>query len=654
MLIINDNYSQTFHYQHPQIRIFNFKEKFSTIGEKRNFGLKNALGDLILQLDDDDLLLPTYLDNLKKAIGDNGWLCAQKPIMYYDNSDKVILCPTPQYNTFLYRRQPIIGGIEYDTVNYDELTPFYNKVTQRSRINGIYRQLKPHEYGYVYRQDINEDKRYKMSDFKKESLDIQNQILLGLKDSSGDITLKPKWNKDYTSIIKKNLITVSIPDNLKQPKFDELISAAKKESETWNVVKPTWTSALKFLNAVKSRGILSTTLDVIGINDTFGNRVSDEIYKQRRLSCFGDKNNGINPCYRLTHTPNRGYFCGGCGCGNNDLAKLDGDTPDEYTKLHYPQLECPLKRTGFSNESHEIPLSVVIPVVNDNEELNLTIKSIRETSPQNVEIIVVDDFSDVPVKIEDSTVKLIRREERIGAGNSKHVGVEVAKSKHILIIDSHMRFVLGWFEEAMKLVPNSPKTLWCTVCLGLNESNMDCSKAKGSYYGADLILYEPEKKRVFQGVWTNRKPGENYEVSCVMGACYFVHKDYFLSIGGTKDHKKWGSLEPLLSLKYWLSGGEVRVMTNAKIGHKFREKSPYLPDIKCIEYNKIRPLKTFLPDDLYNCLLDKIPASKSKTEALQMIETDKHEIEKDKQTYRNMFVHDIYWFMNKFGIKKSL
>jgi hypothetical protein len=67
-------------------------------------------------------------------------------------------------------------------------------------------------------------------------------------------------------------------------------------------------------------------------------------------------------CSRLQYVKNRGYFCGGCGCGNNDLARLDADSPDEYTKLHYPYLECPLKRSGFSNATQEPSLCVIIPV----------------------------------------------------------------------------------------------------------------------------------------------------------------------------------------------------------------------------------------------------------------------------------------------------
>ena len=294
-------------------------------------------------------------------------------------------------------------------------------------------------------------------------------------------------------------------------------------------------------------------------------------------------------------------------------------------------------------------LSIVIPVLNDNEEANLTIESIRATSPNDVEIIVVDDCSDTPVKLTDPHVKLTRREQRMGAGNSKHLGVELANSKHVLLIDSHMRFANDWYEQAMKLLPDSPKTLWCAICIGLNKDCMDMAHPRGAYYGANLVLYD-DKKRIFQGVWTKKMPGENYEISCAMGACYFVNRDWFLRIGGTKSHKMWGSLEPFISIKYWLSGGEVRLMSNVKIGHKFRNEAPYSTEIKYIEYNKIRPMKTILPDEMYKLLLSKIPDDVNKVSALQIIEKEKGDIESEQEHYRKIFVHDIYWFLKKFGI----
>lgn len=660
LLVINDNPLQTLHYDHHQIRIFNLKEKFNTIGEKRNFGLRNANGDLIIQLDDDDLFLPDYLENLNAAIGDSDWIFAQKPILYYDSTDATILSPVPQFNTFVYRRSAVVGKVEYQATNYDELTPFFDFVTKRLKSKGLYKQLKQDQYGYVYRQDMNGDRKYCMSKFVSETIDQQNEFLVGLGDTTGDITLVPHWRKHYPTIIKNNLKIPAPHPKFSNPKVEAALKQAKKDTDQWNVVKPTWDKAMSFLEAVKSRGIISTALDVTGVNKTKGVRVSDEVLKERRLSCFGDKEQKIAPCTRLNFVQNRGFFCGSCGCGNNNLARLDADSPDEYTKLHYPELECPLKRKGFSNAeldgylkvSNKSPLSIIIPVLNDNEELNLTIQSIRDTSPPNVEIIVIDDKSDVPAVVTDKNVKFVRLEERKGVGATRHLGATMATSDYLLFVDSHMRFEKSWYNNVMKRLTSNPENIvWCGTCLGLDKDNMDIAHPKGEYHGARLTLYDKKENQIFEGKWIDMKEGDDYEISCLMGACYFFHKSWFMKIGGTKSLKMWGSDEPLLSAKTYLAGGCIKMMKDVKIGHKFRDNASYSTNVSYLTYNKLRSIKMLFSNELYEKLASKVQDDGDKQAALQMMEQDKEEIEAERQYYKTIFVKDETWLCEKFNLK---
>jgi len=207
---------------------------------------------------------------------------------------------------------------------------------------------------------------------------------------------------------------------------------------SWQAVKPTWANALKLISAIKSRGIVSTTLDITGIDNSQGERVSDDIYNERKISCFGDITKNINPCFRLQYVAQRGYFCGGCGCGKNELARLDSDSPDAYTKLHYPKLECPLRRKGFSNYPNESILSIIITCCNEPEAfLNRTIDSIRKTAGHRPEIIIIDDASTVPVK---SKERVIRNDTRIGVGRSRHKGATFASNPYVSFTDGHMIF----------------------------------------------------------------------------------------------------------------------------------------------------------------------------------------------------------------------
>jgi glycosyltransferase involved in cell wall biosynthesis len=296
-------------------------------------------------------------------------------------------------------------------------------------------------------------------------------------------------------------------------------------------------------------------------------------------------------------------------------------------------------------------ISIIIPVLNDNEELNLTIQSIRETSPENVEIIVIDDGSDIPVKLLDGNVKLFRFNQRKGAGQSRHFGAINASSKHLLFIDAHMRFDKNWFNNAMERITSTPKTLWCGSCLGLNETNMDMSKPRGLYTGANLVLYAEKNKTIFDGVWRkDEKNKDDYEISCVMGACYFIHKDWYFYIKGLEQTMMWGSEEPILSIKTWLAGGEVRLMKSVRLGHKFRDTSPYSTNISHIYYNKLAYMYMLLPDDLNMKLRSKFVNNGNYHAALNLIEENKLILTEEKRYYQSIFQYDIYWLCNKFQI----
>lgn len=691
LLIINDCDVQTINFNHPQIRIFNLKEKFKSISDKRNFGKSNISGDWIMSVDDDDFLLPDYLQNITEIIDKfkADWISCQRPILYY-SSKKIYLSPVPQTNTFFYTKNTS-KNFFYESSGKDELNPFYSKTMIHSRGKKVLTSLKPEKCGYVWRRADEELRKYALADiFSTKSTEEEQDVLLkSIKCPVGVIDLNPKWSKDYVDIIKSNLKIIpaqyayknikgseeifNIVQNVLKDKSNKIPDPSSKlikniqessnnvisTQNNWKLVKPSWDKAIKFLEAIRSRGIISTALDVVGINKSYGERISEEILRRRKQSCFGNEIKGIAPCQRLKFIKQKGYFCGECGCGDRELARLDSTFPGGYTKLHYPYLECPLRKRGFINEltpeyikiSNKTPLSIIIPVLNDNVELNFTIESIRDTSPLNVEIIVIDDKSDNPVVVNDKTVKIIRLEERLGVGATRHIGATNATSDYLLFIDSHMRFDPSWYNNIMtRLISNLPKIVWCATCLGLDEECMDINNPKGLYHGARLALYEEKENQVFEGKWDLEKVGTEYEISCLMGACYFFHKSWFFHIGGTKSLKMWGSDEPLLSAKTLLAGGIIKLVKDVRIGHKFRSAASYGTDPVYIIYNKLRSIKMLFSNFLYEELKFKIPNDDSKIRALEMLERDSKEIEKEKQYYRTIFTRDEKWLCETYSV----
>jgi len=417
----------------------------------------------------------------------------------------------------------------------------------------------------------------------------------------------------------------------------------------WTAVKTTWKNADSFLTAVQSRGYAAAAADYIGLNKTSGKRVDDLTFALRRRSCFGD---GLTPgCEMMIQTQN-GRFCSACACKENKLARLDEAVEGGYTKLHYPELQCPLAREGFSNHKRS-ELSVVIPTLNEDGELWATVESVRKTAPHDVEIIVIDDGSTTPVKLPDPSVRVIRNSIRAGCSGSRHIGLMRSTRKYTLFLDAHMRCVPGWYEKAIERLEKSPHTIWCGLCWMLDEKNTDLKKATAACHGGKLALIDSPDP--FTTSWAdNKTDADDYELSCLLGACYFAPRQWLLHLRGFHNMTYWGSDEQALSIKSWLAGGDVRLAKSVQFGHRFRKSFPYPMTYEDVYYDRLRALKTLTDEKTYELVSARFPNNPALTVALKRLELHKSVIERERDYYRKIFVRSFDWLCDKFNIKQPM
>lgn len=91
---------------------------------------------------------------------------------------------------------------------------------------------------------------------------------------------------------------------------------------------------IMFAASLTSRGLTNTKTDI-------------PTKQLRVLSCFG--HDDIQPCPFLKESKIVGkHFCNKCGCGDKKHTWLLKES-DDYSKLDYPKLDCPMKMPGFSN-----------------------------------------------------------------------------------------------------------------------------------------------------------------------------------------------------------------------------------------------------------------------------------------------------------------
>lgn len=298
-------------------------------------------------------------------------------------------------------------------------------------------------------------------------------------------------------------------------------------------------------------------------------------------------------------------------------------------------------------------LSVIITALNEDiNRLTNTINTINEYSNYDVEIIVIDDCSDNPVSNIDSSVKLFRNPIRLGCAPSRHFGATVASGKYLLFTDAHMIYHPDWYSSFNKIVANlDDNVAICGTCIGLDDTHTDINKSCGSYTGARLALYDKRENQVIEGKWIQEKAGDLYNISCMMGAIYFINREYFLKLRGLSELKMWGSDEPCLALKILQSGGKMILSKEIKAGHFFRGTSPYVTGMQYLVYNKIRMAKTLLPDELGHKLIDKLPRDGNFNAAMVMIENEKSTIEEYKQYYKSIFVKSIDDICKEYNIE---
>lgn len=68
MIIVNDSKDVEYTFDHPNVRIFNLKDRYESITMKLKWGCEQALGEHIYRLDDDDLLAPWALSSVANDI----------------------------------------------------------------------------------------------------------------------------------------------------------------------------------------------------------------------------------------------------------------------------------------------------------------------------------------------------------------------------------------------------------------------------------------------------------------------------------------------------------------------------------------------------------------------------------------------------------
>jgi glycosyltransferase involved in cell wall biosynthesis len=329
-------------------------------------------------------------------------------------------------------------------------------------------------------------------------------------------------------------------------------------------------------------------------------------------------------------------------------------------------------------------ISVIIPFKDDNYLLNDVLSSVGG----GVEVIIVDDASHDPpdpsIVKRHPNVRVLTNAVNMGVGYSFDRGVLEATGDVLLLMGSDVLLRdRSWPEQALSLSRYYPKSIICSVCVGLSESTYRW-EGKTRRHGADIIFRATasdlppasplrdivDYSDILQCRWIKEKRDDKpYCVPSVLGAAYIVRRDWYLHIGGWgwldeglsfsreerkwMGHKKWGGLEPMISLKSWFAGGDCMVDPGWETGHIFGRgnhiKKTRARRMDMYWFNKLYSAHTLFSSEEASILDNHLPHGRNQNTARTIISRNNNIISHQRDYNNSIKQRDYSIFVDRFG-----
>jgi GT2 family glycosyltransferase len=223
-------------------------------------------------------------------------------------------------------------------------------------------------------------------------------------------------------------------------------------------------------------------------------------------------------------------------------------------------------------------ISVVVPALNEGNELARTVANLRATLPERSEIIVVDDGSTdgCANSLEQDNVLRIIRGARAGSAGARNLGAHQASGNVIVFADAHIL---------------APENWWISICELLRDPAVGAVAPVISVMGSESSKgYGMRWKGPDFGIeWLPPQQSEPHSIGIAPGCMLAMRREIFQETGGFDEGMKlWGMEDSELSLRLWLLGYELKLVPTVEVAHLFRQKHPYSIGWACVIHNMLR------------------------------------------------------------------
>lgn len=264
----------------------------------------------------------------------------------------------------------------------------------------------------------------------------------------------------------------------------------------------------------------------------------------------------------------------------SDLMSVNRSLPD------YRSYRCQAKQYSI------ILPDASIVIVFHNEAWSTLIRtlwSIINRTPRHLvrEIILVDDASErdfLKERLDEYVgnlpvfTQVVRMQNRSGLMRARLKGAELARGEVIIFLDAHCECTTGWIEPLLHEIKVDRRSVVCPVIDVISDRNFEYKTGSDLIWGGFnwrlnfrwyRISKEEELRRGGDTTLPMRSP-------TMAGGLFAIDKKYFYEIGAYDPGMIiWGGENVEMSFRIWMCGGQVLIVTCSRVGHVFRETSPY-------------------------------------------------------------------------------
>ncbi|XP_037075144.1 polypeptide N-acetylgalactosaminyltransferase 5-like isoform X1 [Pollicipes pollicipes] len=218
-----------------------------------------------------------------------------------------------------------------------------------------------------------------------------------------------------------------------------------------------------------------------------------------------------------------------------------------------------------------------------------TIWSIINRSPRALvkEIILVDDASErdfLGAQLENYVsrlpvpVEVLRTGTRSGLIRARLLGAKRARGQVITFLDAHCECTEGWLDPMLARIAENRKTVVCPIIDVISDNTFEYVTASDMTWGGFNWKLNFRWYRVPQREMDRRNGDRTspLRTPTMAGGLFSIDRDYFYEVGSYDEGMDiWGGENLEMSFRIWQCGGQLEIIPCSRVGHVFRDKSPY-------------------------------------------------------------------------------